>query len=569
MAVAKKPDLTDFSSHFDKMGPETCQRPHRQAKAHKPNLKEFCRLGPKPLVDLKVEDLMPMPLLGGEEPIKPPPEKWWQQYDLSFDGHTDMGLPIPRSKEEEIALVNKFLSGLQKLFDPQESWTFYQTLEMSMDYCVKCQTCADACHNFIASGGQDIYRPTHRSEILRRIRKRYFSPEGKLLRGFVGADIDLNWQVVYRLAESCHRCTICRRCAQRCPMGVDNGVINRELRKLLCQELGIAAPEIFEKGCVQHLVVGSSTGMSPAGLKETVEFMEEDIGDRTGKKFKVRLDEKGADILLIHNAGEFLSWTENPEAFAIIFEAAGIKWTLSSEIVGYDAVNYGLWNDDVELARVALRHTKIAKQLGVKKVVIGECGHATKAYVVVADRVLSGDLSSSEIPRECCLPLLWEIIRSGAIKFDPSRNNFPVTLHDPCNMVRMMGIVQPQRLALKAICPQFREMYPHGVYNFCCGGGGGLAIMQSMNFPQWRNKIATRMKMYQTLEAFKDELDPEKYPYKYLCAPCSNCKGAIRDAIAHYKMWDRFKINYGGLIELMVNAMVDLDRPFLEPDDFH
>jgi Fe-S oxidoreductase len=540
------------------------------ARARKrPNLREISRPGQEPLVDLRVEDLMHVPNLGGEDPFKPPPDRWWGQYDLSFDGHTDMGLPIPKTKEEEDALVNKFLSGLQKLFSPQDSWTFVQTLRLSMDYCVKCQTCSDACHNFLASGGQEIYRPTHRSEILRRIWKKYFTPEGRLLGRFVGADIDLNWQVVQRLAESCHRCTICRRCAQRCPMGVDNGVINRELRKLFTQEMGLAPIEIFEKGCVQHLLVGSSTGMSPSGLKETVEFMEEDIGDRIGKKVKVHVDKKGADILLIHNAGEYLSWTENPEAFAILFEAAGISWTLSSEAVGYDAVNYGLWNDDVELARVAVRHTRIAKQLGVKKVVIGECGHATKAYVVVADRVLAGDLSSSEIPREACLPLLWEIIRSGAIKFDPRKNDFPVTLHDPCNMVRMMGIVEPQRKAIKAICPQFREMTPHGVYNFCCGGGGGLAIMQSYNFAQWRNKIATRMKMRQTLEAFKDELDPDRHPFKYLCAPCSNCKGAIRDAITHYQLWDKYKINYGGLVELMVNAMVDIDRPFIEYDDFH
>lgn len=532
-------------------------------------LRDISRPGDEPLVSLTVDDLMDVPNLGAEDPMKAPPDRWWDEYDLSFDGHTDMGLPKPKNKQEEDALVNKFLSGLQKLFDPQESWTFVQTLRLSMDYCVKCQTCSDACHAYIGSGRQEIYRPTYRSEILRRIWKRYFTPEGKLLGRFVGADIDLNWRTVLRLAESCHRCTICRRCAQRCPMGIDNGAINRELRKLFSQEFYIAPIEILDKGCVQHLRVGSSTGMSPSGFKETVAFMEEDIGDRIGKTVKIPVDKKGADILLIHNAGEYLSWPENPEAFAILFEAAGISWTLSSEAVAYDAVNYGLWNDDVELARVATRHTKTAKQLGVKKVVIGECGHATKAFVVVADRVLAGDLSSSEMPRESCLPLLWEIIRSGAIKFDPSRNDFPVTLHDPCNMVRMMGIVRPQRLALKAIAPKFREMTPNGVFNYCCGGGGGLAIMQSYNFPQWRNKVSTRVKMHQTIQAFKNELDPNKHPYKYLCAPCSNCKGAIRDAIDHYKLWNKYNINYGGLVELMVNSMVGIDRPFLEPDDFH
>lgn len=532
-------------------------------------LRDISRPGDDPLVSMSLEDLMAVPYLEDEPPIQPTPQRFIDKYETSLDGHLSIGIPKPKTKEEENYLVQRFLSGLQKLLDSESSWTFQQVLRMSLDYCVKCQTCSDACHSYLASGRQEIYRPTYRSEILRRIWKKYFTPEGKLLGSFVGADVDVNWRTVTRLAEAGHRCTLCRRCAQRCPMGIDNAIIARELRKLFSQELGIAPVEILEKGCVQHVKVGSSTGMSPSGLKEAVKFMEEDIGDRIGKSVKIPVDKKGADILLIHNAGEFLSWPENPEAFAILFEAAGISWTLSSEPVAYDAVNYGLWNDDIELSRVAVRHTQVAKKLGVKKVVIGECGHATKAYVVIADRVLAGDLSSSEIPRESCLPILWEIIRSGAIKFDPNKNNFPVTLHDPCNMVRAMGIVQPQRLALKAIAPQFREMTPNGVYNYCCGGGSGYAIIQSYNFPQWRNKVGARMKIKQTLEAFKNELDPNKYPFKYLCAPCSNCKGTIRDAITHYNLWERYKINYGGLVELMVNAMVDIDRPFIEYDDFH
>lgn len=532
-------------------------------------IKDISRPGDQPLVFMNMSELMPVPNLGEEPPIEPTPQKFIDKYEMSLDGHCSIGIPKPKTKEEEDHLVRRFLSGLEKLFNSEESWTFKQALRLSFDYCVKCQTCSEACHAYLASGRQEIYRPTYRSEILRRIWKKYFTPEGKLLGRFVGADVDVNWQTVTRLAELGHRCTLCRRCAQRCPMAVDNALIARELRKLFSQELGIAPLEILEKGCVQHLRVGSSTGMNPPGLKDTVAFMEEDIGDRIGKKIKIPVDKKGADILLIHNAGEFLSWPENPEAFAILFEAAGISWTLSSEPVAYDAVNYGLWNDDVELARVAARHTLAAKKLGCKKVMIGECGHATKAYVVIADRVLTGDLSSSEIQRESCLPLLWEIIRSGAIKFDPSRNNFPVTLHDPCNMVRAMGIVKPQRLALKAIAPQFREMTPNGVYNYCCGGGSGYAIIQSFNFPQWRNKVGARMKMHQTLQAFKNELDPNKVPFKYLCAPCSNCKGTIRDSITHYGLWDKYNLNYGGLVELMVNAMVDIDRPFIEYEDFH
>jgi hypothetical protein len=105
---------------------------------------------------------------------------------------------------------------------------------------------------------------------------------------------------------------------------------------------------------------------------------------------------EGADILLIHNAGEILAWPENVGAFAILFQAAGLSWTLSSETAGYDAVNYGLWYDDVQLSRVALRHADIARRLKVKKIVVGECGHAHKALIETSDRLFTGDMN---IPR--------------------------------------------------------------------------------------------------------------------------------------------------------------------------
>ena len=51
---------------------------------------------------------------------------------------------------------------------------------------------------------------------------------------------------------------------------------------------------------------------------------------------------------------------------------------------------------------------------------------------------------------------------------------------------------------------------------------------------------------------------------KYVCAPCSNCKGQIRDILNHYELWEQHSILYGGLVELIVNAMEDVPEGFLE-----
>jgi Fe-S oxidoreductase len=510
------------------------------------------------LVTLDPEEFMPLPYPYNEDgtrPMKLLTDDQRSRYECSLDGIAAATMLKLQSKEEEERSVKAFLEGLKKLLTEENNWTFLQPLMLSLKYCAKCQTCNEACHIYVSSGKQEIYRPTYRSEVLRKIVHKYLDGAGIFDR-LNRDDFELNWTALARLAESSYRCNLCRRCAQTCPMGVDNGLISHEIRKLFSQELGIAAKELHEKGSVLQLKVGSSTGMAPHALRDIIEFMEEEIEERTGRKIKMPVDQKGADILLIHNAGEFLSWPENPEAFAMIFDAAGISYTLSSDIVGYDGVNYGLWYDDFQLARVVLKHAQIAKELGVKKIVIGECGHAHKAMIVIADRVLTGDLN---IPREGCFPLLEEIVFSGKLKFDPQRNNFPVTLHDPCNVVRLMGIVEPQRRILRHICPQFREMTPHGVDNYCCGGGSGFAVMPSMNFPDWRHSIGGRMKLKQTLDAFQDTISPDIS--KIVCAPCSNCKGQFRELFQDYKVGERCNIEYTGLVELIANAMTVFEKP--------
>ena len=507
-------------------------------------------------------DLMPLPKSDSlDEPewtlLK---DETKEKYACILDDTSILPIPRPKTKEEEEEFVNKFISGMRKLFSKEDNWTFYSQLVTTMEHCAKCNTCSDACHIYQASGENEMYRPTYRSEVFRRIYKKYVKED--LFAKWRHGDIDLNWQAVARLGEMAYRCNLCRRCAQTCPIGADNGLIAREIRKIFSQEMGITAPELHEKGSMLQLKSGSSTNMNSLVVKDNMEFIDEDINEVSGYKYETPWDVEGADILLIHNAGEILTWPENVGAFGIIFDAAGLSWTLSSDLAAYDSINYGVFYDDVQFARTALLHAQAAKKLGVKKIVLGECGHAHKALTVIADRVLPEPLKT---PRESCFPLLRDIVFSGKIKFDPSRNNFPVTVHDPCNLTRLMGIIKPQRDVLNYLCPQFREMTPHGAHNYCCGGGSGFAIMGRNNIKDWRFKVAGRRKLEQILSAFDDCRGPE-HP-KYVCAPCSNCKGQIRDIFEYYDLKEKESLIYAGLVELIVNAMVDVNPGFISWED--
>ena len=174
----------------------------------------------KSLIHLDKEDLSPLPLPLSDPAHtpawKPLSEQIRGKCECLLDDTCAVAIPKPKTPEEEAALVGKFVSGLEKLFTRENNWTFLQPLLLTMEHCARCQTCSDACHIFEASGNNELYRPTYRSEIVRRLYRKYVKGGG-LLSAWQHGDIRLNWPLVARLIELSYRCNLCRRCAQTCP----------------------------------------------------------------------------------------------------------------------------------------------------------------------------------------------------------------------------------------------------------------------------------------------------------------------------------------------------------------
>ncbi len=191
-------------------------------------LSDMFRCDREPLVHLENEDLMPLPAPfespSKDRDWKPLTAQARERYECGLDDTCVLNLPRPKSKPEEDALVARFLSGLDKLFAKENSWTFLQPLLLTMEHCTKCQTCSNACHIYEASGQNELYRPTFRAELLRRLYFKYVK-HGGMLASWQHGDITLNWPLVARLAELSYWCNNCRRCAQTCPIGADNGLV--------------------------------------------------------------------------------------------------------------------------------------------------------------------------------------------------------------------------------------------------------------------------------------------------------------------------------------------------------
>ncbi|HEX3001641.1 MAG TPA: (Fe-S)-binding protein [Methanoregula sp.] len=133
-----------------------------------------------------------------------------------------------------------------------------------------------------------------------------------------------------------------------------------------------------------------------------------------------------------------------------------------------------------------------------------------------------------------------DAISKGKIKLDPSKNPQAVTYHDPCNFTRSCGIIEEPRIILKAACQDFREMTPNREENWCCGGGGGLSAMDSLQ--EFRMTVTGKKKIEQVRAT----------DAQFLAAACSNCKRQLTQLTEYYKE----DIMVGGVHDLVSRAIV-------------
>ncbi|MEM2470807.1 MAG: (Fe-S)-binding protein [Nitrososphaerota archaeon] len=434
----------------------------------------------------------------------------------------------------------QFLKAFKELLDKKNNWTFLLPLKLTLEACTHCGTCAEACPVYIGSEREKIYSPVYRADILRRIYKKHFTLSGKIFGRLIGAK-EINEQDVNALAEAAYRCTICRRCVLACPFGLDNGLVMREARKILA-ELNIVPDELKEEGVENQIMYGSAPKIPYEALMNILDFVKSEIEEnRKNINVEVPVDKVGAKYLIINNAGDYLSFLDTIRGIVEIMNYVNEDWTFNSSRTGvFDNVNYGLFYSDKDMVRVIKAHLETFKKLKPEYVVIGECGHA---YDVL------GHLMKDLIPPEerpfkviHIVELYDKLLREGKLKLDKNKNTKPVTFHDSCKIGRCGGIYEEPRRVITASCKDFREMYPNRELNYCCGGGGGFALMSKYNFLDFRMKTYGKLKVQQVKDTGSSTL----------ITICANCKRQFLDMVSYYNL----NINVSGLSEIVANALV-------------
>lgn len=447
---------------------------------------------------------------------------------------------IPNSMSEKAHIKDLLEEKIKKL-KPEDLKKALQIFreKLNQEYaaylnsCVHCGLCADSCHYYLTH--KDVQSlPAYKLSLAQGIFKKYFSFIGKNIPGWVRAK-KFNQEMAKEWVDSLFgRCTLCGRCSLNCSMGLNIHYLIRTARSALAA-IDIVPPGL-QSTVDTALEKGNNMGIAKEDWTETVEWLEVELQEEVGdKQSRLPMDRKGARLFYTVNPREPMFFPLSILAVGKIFYAAGESWTFSSD--NYDVTNYGYYSgDDEAAATMSDRLVQSMKKLACKTLVLAECGHGLNANRWEAPEWLS---KKYDFEVKSILEIVADYIRQGRIKLDPSLNPNPVTLHDPCNLVRLGGIVEEQRFILKNASSHFVEMSPNREKNFCCGGGGGQLAMT--RFSQRRLKAG---------QIKADQI--RKTGAKIVATPCHNCIDQIMELNKHYKLGVEVKT----ISEITANALL-------------
>jgi len=409
----------------------------------------------------------------------------------------------------------------------------YRSLQVFLDSCVKCGACTDKCHYYLGTSDPKNM-PVARQDLLRKVYRRYYTLPGRWFPKLVGA-VDMSKEVLDDWYTYYHQCSQCRRCSVFCPYGIDTAEISMAAREIMdsigkgqkyCNEI---IGKVFK--------IGNNLGLPEAALGDTLQGLEEEVEEDTGVRVRYPLDEKGAEVLLVTPSADFFAepHVDGLVGYGKVFHAAGISWTVSS--YASEAGNFGMFIGSYEnMRRISLRIRQAALDLGVKRIVFGECGHAWRvAYSFL--NTLAGPFDFLDprypVPQHIC-ELTYSLMQEGRLRFDKSKNDHMVlTYHDSCNVARASrmgpepgGQFKIPRAIIRATCSNFYDMPPDTIHDatFCCGGGGGLLT---------DDLIELRVKGAQPrMEALKSVIDD--HGVTNIAAICAICKSQFTKVLPYY-----------------------------------
>tara|TARA_B100000686_G_C16799064_1_gene984529 strand:- start:260 stop:2098 length:1839 start_codon:yes stop_codon:yes gene_type:complete len=244
-------------------------------------------------------------------------------------------------------------------------------------------------------------------------------------------------------------CTTCQACTYACPVG-NQIEKSDEIRRLQVMVEG-QVPQEYQKLFMNLQETGNTEGALKSSLADNLPKFTPD------KEYVLWLG-----CFARYNLDP--TFTKSVENYTKILDTAEVSYgVLEKEWCSGDPANR---LGEKMTYQLLMEHN--LEQLVAAKKVTTMCPHCAvnvgKEY---------GNYHSLNYEMEHHTQVISSLIDNGRLSIS-GKSSEAVTYHDPCNLSRMLEVVDAPRNAIKATANDFFELEESGTNTLCCGAGGGL-----------------------------------------------------------------------------------------------
>jgi heterodisulfide reductase subunit D len=397
--------------------------------------------------------------------------------------------------------------------------SFYTVRQLvELDACTRCGECRIWCPTFAEKESLEAITPFKKIDTVRG----FFRRQNGLLARLLGrAEIGQAELAVH--AEGVYDCTLCARCYQVCPVGIDLRALWIAMREQLVDlELYPEMLDQLRDTVTTHYNISGDPNENRLGWTANMARPPEGLDRKPEAEVVYFMGCVAAFYPMVYSVAQSL---------VSLMDRAGVNFTTmggEEYCCGFPLVIAGMGKDMQDMMH---HNVEAVRALGAKKLVAAcpSCYHTWKHdYPRYLDEPLG-----FEVIHET--EFLLDLVGSGALDLKPLEK--VVTYHDPCDLGRNSGIYDEPRQILEAI-PGLTlvEMKDIRETALCCGGGGDVEMADAEV-----SKAVGRSRMLQAQETGAD----------LIVTACQQCKRTLLGAARANKI----RLRTLDISELLLQAM--------------
>jgi Fe-S oxidoreductase/nitrate reductase gamma subunit len=413
---------------------------------------------------------------------------------------------------------------------------------MSLDACLHCGRCLEFCPAF------NTGKPLRPRDVILELAGLQADKGGVFsgvpgeaensgrFRWGQGADREMIGGVVSH--DEIWDCTTCGACMEQCPVSIEHVPFIVDMRRNLVMEHNSFPPELKPVLASLERLGNPFQGVPPT-RGDWVKKMEHPVQQMA----EVKKAGKTVDYLFFVGClGSFAARNQKVTmAVARILHAAGLSYAILGKEESCHGDPARRMGHEFLAQTMALKTIDRFNFYGVKKV-ITTCAHCFNAIRNEFPQ-LGGNY---EVVHHS--ELIADLIASGKITLDKASALYQgnVTYHDPCYLGRYNDVFDAPRESLKGLKGiKVVEMPRNRKQSFCCGGGGGRALMKETR--------GTRINVARATEAAETGAG-------VVAASCPFCISMLEDAAGSMQQGGT-QLRVLDIAELVASSMTAAEPP--------